>query len=198
MLPLNFNYQHLQLEKTVQLYGDRAGGQGNFEFAGLAELNKEKILLVHGNQQTLEQAQDWRRLHRLICLAHRLKIPIILWNIPIRRTSTTLHHTSLTLGNVIEYTQTQLIKYPLPIITVFDDNYTWNVIQELGWSDGAVVLGQNQDEQTELLKLKQKLLKNISQREDFQMQIIELLQEVSKINIEVLIANRIKGCSNDQ
>ena len=39
--------------KAIQLYGDRAGRRGNFKFAGLAELQSAKVVLLQGDAESL-------------------------------------------------------------------------------------------------------------------------------------------------
>ena len=193
MLPLNFNYQQPPFEKTIQLYGDRTGGQGNFEFAGLAELQKVKLLLVRGNEKSLQQPTDWRRFLRLINLAQRLNKPIVLWNLPIAHIATTQHHASLTLATTIQNVKIQLLKLPLPIIAVFDNVSEVNTAaQEIGCTDGTVILASEPKELTTLSKSQQNKLKIVSEQRDIPTQIIELLQEMSTKSIEDLITKRLE------
>lgn len=194
MSSLNFDYQHPPFEKTIQLYGDRAGGQGNFEFAGLAELKETQSVLLKGNPLSLEQPPDWRRLLRLINLAQRLEKPILFWNLPIAHAATIKHPTSLALGTAIQNTKMQLLKLPQPIITVFDENFEWkDVIQEIGWADGSVIVKPEKEELPALLDLKLQNLKTVNKQVDIPKQILELLQEVSKITSKELIANRLES-----
>lgn len=194
MSSLNFNYNHNHFTKTIQLYGDRAGGEGNFEFAGLAELQNQKILLVHGNIQSLEETHDWRRLNRLIKLAQRLNLPATFWNLPILQSAAKLYNTSLALGTVISDIQTELLRYPNPIISVFDEDYAWkNSLEEYELVDGLVIVVPNKQKPSELSMLKQNHLKIIHKQEDLQMEILTLLQELSKITIEELINCRLES-----
>lgn len=188
----NFRYNHNNFTKTIQLYGDRAGGQGNFEFAGLAELQNQKILLVHGNTESLEETHDWRRLYRLINLAQRLNLPITFWNLSIRQSAIRLYNTSLALSTVIGNIQTEILRFPYPIITVFDESYDWkDIAEECESVDGSVIVLPNNRIPIELSKLKQIHLKFIQIQEDLQMEILTLLQELSKISAEELIHNRL-------
>ena len=190
----NFNYNHNHFTKTIQLYGDRAGGEGNFEFAGLAELHNQKILLVHGNKQSLEETHDWRRLNRLIKLAQRLNLPTTFWNLPILQSAEKLYNTSLALGTVISDIQTELLRFPNPIISVFDEGYVWkNSLEEYESVDGLVIVVPNKQKPSELSKLKQNHLKIIHKQEDLQMEMLTLLQELSKITTEELINCRLES-----
>lgn len=190
----NFNYNHNHFTKTIQLYGDRAGGEGNFEFAGLAELQNQKILLVHGNTQSLEETHDWRRLDRLIKLAQRLNLPATFWNLPIFQSAERLYNTSLALGTVISDIQTELLRFPNPIISVFDETCVWNeTVEEFGVIDGSVIVVPNKQKPSELSKLKKNHLKIIYKQEDLQMEILTLLQELSKITTEELINCRLES-----
>lgn len=189
-----FSYNHNHFTKTIQLYGDRAGGQGNFEFAGLAELQNHKILLIHGNTHSLEETHDWRRLYRLINLAKRLNLPIIFWNLPILQSAIKLYNTSLALNTAISNIQTEILRFPNPIISVIDESYVWkDSIVEFQSVDGSVIVITNKQDTSKLSKLKQNHLKIIYKQEDLQIELLTLLQELSKISSEVLINNRLKG-----
>ncbi len=194
MPSLNFNYQHLLFEKTIQLYGDRTGGQGNFEFAGFAKLHEIKVVLLHGNAQSLEQPSDWRRFLRLTDLAQRLNKPIVLWNLPLIRSATIQHPASLALATAIQNTKLQLLKLTEPIITVFDETYEWSAaIQEIGWMGGYVILKPEKEEFPTLSGLKRQNLKFVGEQTDIPKQILELLHEISQISREELVANRLKS-----
>ena len=197
MLSLNFNLELPPFEKAIQLYGDRAGGQGNFEFAGLANLRESKVVLLKGNAKSLEQPADWRRFFRLTNLAQRLNKPLLLWNLPLIYITTAQHPISLVLGSAIQNTKMQLLKLPQPIITVFDGNYNRSdiIINELGWADGCVVVKPEKEELFPLPNLKKQNLKIICEKSGISKQILRLLQEVSQINSEELIANRIGSFS---
>ena len=194
MSSFNFDYQHPPFEKTIQLYGDRTGGQGNFEFAGFAELKETKSVLLKGNPLSLEQPTDWRRLLRLINLAQRLEKPILFWNLPIAHAATIKHPTSLALGTAIQNTKMQLLKLPQPIITVFDENFEWDVtIRELGWADGFVIVKTKKEDLPVLLDLKLQNLKTVNKQVDIPEQILAVLQDVSKLTSEELIAHRLES-----
>ncbi len=193
MSSLNFNYECPPFKKTIELYGDRAGGQGNFEFAGLADLNEVKVVLLKGNAESLEQPADWRRLFRLITLAQRLNKPLVIWNLPLTHIATTHHPISLALGTTIQNTKIQLLKLSQPIIAVFDDNYNWSniIIKEIDWADGCVIVKREKEELSVFPNLKKQNLNIVNEKSDIPKQILKLLQEVSKINSEELIGNRL-------
>lgn len=193
MQSLNFNYQHKPFDKTIQLYGDRAGGQGNFEFAGLAELQTEKFVLVIGNPQSLEQPADWRRLQRLLRLAKRIHKPMLLWNLLFTRNDSLETPTSLELGTAIKTTKMQLLRLPQPIISVYDeviglDNETYRK----RWGDGTIVAISDEEnvQKEELLKANNLYL--VSKQTDIPKKISELLDEYSKIKVSELVANRLE------
>lgn len=197
MSSLNFDLELPPFENTIQLYGDRAGGQGNFEFAGFANLKESKVVLLKGNTKSLEQPADWRRFFRLTNLAQRLNKPLLLWNLPLICITTAQHSISLVLGSTIQNTKLQLLKLPQPIITVFDGNYNWNDIikKELGWADGCVVVKPEKEELFAFPNLKKQNLKIVCEKSDISKQILKLLQEVSQVNSEELIANRLGAFS---
>ena len=191
------NSLHLSFNKTIQLYGDRAGGQGDFEFAGFAELKEAKIVLLKGNTESLEQPADWRRFLRLINLAQRLQKPVLLWNLPLVHIATVQHATSLALGNAIQNTKLQLLKLPQPIIAFFDSDYEWNdLIAELGWADGCVIVKSEKEKLSALSKLKRQNLKIVREQDDVPQQILGILQELSKIDREELVVTRLESFSH--
>lgn len=190
---LNFDYQHPLFHKTIQLYGDRVGGQGNFEFAGIAELNQTKLILVHGNPQSLVQPADWRRLQRLTSLAERLKKPVVLWNIHIENAATMQHHTSLTLATVIQNTKIQLLKMQQPIVAVYDHLYEWDTeVGKSAWGDGFIIAKQYNEER----QSKQHTIEIVCQKDAISEQVEKLLDELSKKPIEELTTDRIQSLSS--
>ena len=195
MQSLNFNYQHPPFEKTIQLYGDRAGGQGNFDFAGLAELQDIQVVLLKGNSDSLIQPTDWRRFLRLINLAQRLKKPIVLWNLSIVNDTSNKHHTSLALGTAIHNTKLHLLNIPHPIISIFDENYIgMSVIdKELGWMDGKIIVKPDENIFTELNELKQENLRIVDRSSEISNQIVDLIRLLSNINQDILIGNRLES-----
>ena len=196
MSKLNFNFQHPLFKKTIQLYGDRVGGQGNFEFAGLAEVNETKIILLYGNAQSLEHPADWRRFLRLTHLAQRLKKPVVLWNINIKQAATTQHQTSLALATAIQNSKMRLLRLLHPIITVYDDDYEWdNYNEEIGWTDGYVIVEHNEGRLPTALNINQPNIELVSRPNDIPMQIVKLLNEVSKKTEEELLKNRFQSLS---
>lgn len=196
MSKLNFNYQHPLFKNTIQLYGDRVGGQGNFEFAGLAEVNETKIILLYGNAQSLEHPADWRRCLRLTDLAQRLKKPVVLWNLNIIQAATTQHHTSLAVATAIQNSKIRLLRLLQPIITVYDDDYEWNNDNgEIGWTDGCVLVEQDKSKLSTASKVKQQNLEIVSKQIDIPNQIVKLLNEVYKKSEEELLADRFRSLS---
>ncbi len=195
MASLNFDYQHPFFDKTIHLYGDRVGGQGNFEFAGIAELNQTKVILLHGNPQSLLQPTDWRRLQRLINLSERLKKPVVLWNIHIQNAATTQHHTSLTLATVIQNTKIQLLKMQQPIVAVYDHLYQWDT--EIGksvWGDGSIIVKQHKDRQHhEERQSKQHTLEIYCEKDAISEHLVKLLHQLSRKPIEELTTDRLQS-----
>ena len=126
---------------ALKLYGDRAGSKGTFRFAGFAWIQDINVILVQGDVQHLDSAAEWRCLLRLITLAHRLKKPIILWNLPLLHIATKQRQTSLEFAQAIQKTELELLKLPHPIITVFDgvhgSTYT---PPKLIWNDGVILV----------------------------------------------------------
>ena len=194
MQSLNFNYQHPHFDKTIQLYGDRVGGQGNFEFAGLAELNNTKVILLHGNPNSLEQPADWRRFQRLINLAQRLKKPVVLWNIHLENAATTQHHTSLALATVIQNTKIQLVKMHLPILAVYDDAYGWDTESgRLGWVDGCIIVRQDKMRMQNLSNSKEHTLEVVCEQNEISEHLKGQLNELSRKPSEELVMDRLQS-----
>ena len=185
-----------QFSKTIQLYGDRAGGQGNFDFAGLAELQTMKFVLLIGNPHSLEQPADWRRFLRLLHLAKRLHKPVLLWNLPFTQNTSVEIPISLELGTAIKNSKMQLLKLPQPIISVYDEtNNLDDVIQGMRWGDGAIVVKPEKGELLAALNPERQKLKIVCKQADIPVQILELLKEVSMIGSKELVANRLASFS---
>lgn len=190
---LNFNYQLKPFDKTIQLYGDRAGGQGNFDFAGLAEFQTMKFVLLIGNPHSLEQPADWRRFLRLLNLAQRLHKPVLLWNLPLTQNTSIELPTPLELGTAIKTTKMQLLSLQLPIIVVFDGKIVLdNEIVRKSWGDETIiVLSDEEDVQREQI-LEGNDLHIVSKPSDLPKKISDLLDGYSRTNIAELVAKRLE------
>lgn len=193
MIPINTNPNIPPFNKTIQLYGDRSGGQGNFEFAGFAELQHIKVVLVKGNEGSLEHHSDWRRLVRLILLAQRIEKPVLLWNLPLTQKANKQHPILLAMGTAIQNAKIQLLKLQQPIINVFDEKYNYNdALLEEKWGDGMVII---QPEEDHILptKLKRNNLKFVKKKADISEQILNLLNDLSDMTSQELVANRLQS-----
>ena len=172
--------------KAIELYGDRAGSKGTFKFAGLAWLQTEKVILLHGDAQSLAEPAAWRRFHRLATLAHRLKKPLLLWNLSVVCEPAA----SLALARAIQETELQLLKLPHPIVTVFDGTFAGDVA-ELAWGDGAVLMkpAHNQAEGNVALPARQHV-KFAEHADDIPTHISALLCQLTAMPAEELMENR--------
>ena len=172
--------------KAIELYGDRAGSKGTFKFAGLAWLQTEKVILMHGDAQSLAEPAAWRRFHRLATLAHRLKKPLLLWNLSVVREPAA----SLALARAIQDTELQLLKLPHPIVTVFDGTFAGDVA-ELAWGDGAVLMkpAHNQADENVTLPARQHV-KIAEHVDDIPAHISALLCRLTAMPAEELMENR--------
>ncbi len=194
MKPINSNFKIIPpFNKTIQLYGDRSGGQGNFEFAGLAEIQEKKVVLLKGNDESLKNPSDWRRLVRLILLAQRIKKPVLLWNLPLTHMANNQHPIPLVLGAAIQNAKIQLIKLQQPIVKVFDENIEWNdAMQELELGDGVIIVKPEKTNSIPSEKLERKKLKIVSKQTEITNEIINLLQELTTGPIVELVNNRLQ------
>ena len=184
-------YPQSPFTQAIELYGDRAGSKGKFRFAGLAWIQATKVILVQGDTQGLDSPADWRRLLRLVTLAHRLKKPVVLWNLPVVRIATTQQPTSLALARAIQNTELALLKLPQPILTVFDDfRDVTTAHPELGWNDGVVLL---QPPDALLPEFSTQKVKVAHRPEDIAPQISELLQQAAAMPATQLVANRLQA-----
>ncbi len=182
-----------QLDKTIQLSGDRAGGQGNFDFAGLAELQTIKVVLLKGNPQSLEQPADWRRFHRLLDLAERIQKPVLLWNLLLTQNETLENPKSLELGTTIKITKMQLLKLPQPIISVYDETIGLDdAIQGVRWSDGIVVVKPEKEELLAALNSERQKLKIVCEQADIPKMISNLLEDFSRKKVSELVSHRLE------
>lgn len=172
--------------QAIALYGDRAGSKGTFKFAGFAWIHDTKVILVQGDVHNLSSASEWRCLLRLVTLAHRLKKPIVLWNLPVAHIAARQRRTSLAAAQAIQKTELAMLKLPYPIITVFDgtDDIDYTTL-ELGWNDGIVMAGLLETQFSERQKVK------IAQRPtDIASEILELLSQIETIPDTELFKNR--------
>ena len=168
------------------LYGDRAGSKGTFGFAGFAWIQDTKVILVQGDAQSLSSAAEWRCFLRLTTLAHRLKKPIILWNLPVVHIATTQRQTSLDFAQAIQNAELELLKLPHPIITVFDETYNLtHTPPELIWNDGVVLVAPSDIQPSELEKVKV-----VQRPTEIAPAILELLRQAEEISTTELVENR--------
>lgn len=193
MESLNFNYQLEPFDKTIQLYGDRAGGHGNFDFAGLAELQTMKFVLLIGNPHSLEQPTDWRRFLRLLHLAKRLHKPVLLWNLPFTQNTSVEIPTSLELGTAIKTTKLQLLRLPQPIISVYDDLVELdNEIIRFGLGDGTIIVLSDEGKVQREKIMEGNNLHIVSKPSDLPKKIFDLLDEYSRKKVGELVAKRLE------
>ena len=172
--------------QTIKLYGDRAGRKGTFGFAGLAWMQDTKVILVQGDAQSLNSAAEWRCFLRLIALAHRLKKPVVLWNLPVVHIATVQRRTSLACAQAIQNAELELLKLPYPIITVFEEVYdSTYAYPELIWNDGVVLVTPPDAQFSEHEKVK--IARDPT---DIQSAILELLCQAEPIPASELIKNR--------
>ena len=172
--------------QIIKLYGDRTGSKGTFRFAGLAWMQDTKVILVQGDAQSLSTAAEWRCFLRLITLAHRLKKPVVLWNLPVAHIATVQRRTSLECAQAIQNAELELLKLPYPIITVFDEPYdSTYAYPELIWNDGIVLVTPPDAQFSEHEKVK-----IARYPADIESAILELLCQAAPIPASELIKNR--------
>ena len=175
--------------QAIKLYGDRTGSKGTFRFAGLAWMQDTKVILVQGDVQSLNDAAEWRCLLRLITLAHRLKKPVVLWNLPVVHIATVQRRTSLECAQAIQNAELELLKLPCPIITVFDEAYdSTYAYPELIWNDGVVLVTPPDAQFSEHEKMK-----IVRHPTDIESAILELLCQAEPIPASELVKNRQKS-----
>ena len=179
-------YPQPPFTQAIELYGDRAGSKGTFKFAGFAWIQCTKVILVQGDAHSLNSAAEWRCLLRLIALAHRLKKPILLWNLPVTHIAAIQRRTSLACAQTIQKTELELLRLPYPIITIFDeiDNVD-HTAPELIWNDGIVLVASPDAQFSE-----QKKIKIAQHPMDIAPAILELLCQTEAVPATELIKNR--------
>ena len=179
-------YPQPPFTQAIALSGDRAGSKGTFQFAGFAWIDDTKVTLVQGDVHSLKTPPEWRQLLRLINLAHRLKKPIVLWNLPVVHIATKQRKISLANTQAIQNTELALLKLPYPILTVFDETYEGvHSLPEPIWNDGVVLVGSSDIQLSESVKIK--VAQNPSK---IASTILELLCQAETIPTSKLIANR--------
>ena len=179
-------YPQPPFTQAIALSGDRAGSKGAFQFAGLAWIYDTKVTLVQGDGQSLKTPPEWRQLLRLVSLAHRLRRPIVLWNLPVVRIATKQRKISLANTQAIQNAELALLKLPHPIISVFDETYNGTYPPpEPIWNDGVVLVESPNTQLSEYGKVK------IAQHPtEIASAILELLCQAETIPAAELIANR--------
>ena len=179
-------YPQPPFTQAIELYGDRAGSKGTFKFAGFAWIQHTKVILIQGDARSLNSAAEWRCLLRLTALAHRLKKPIVLWDLPITHIAAIQRRTSLAYAEAIQKTELELLRLPHPIITVFDgvDNVD-HAAPELIWNDGSVLVASPNAQFSE-----QKNVKIAQHPTDIAPAILELLCQAEAVPATELIENR--------
>ena len=186
MLTNTLKYPQPPFTQAIQLYGDRSGSKGTFKFAGFAWIQNTKVMLVQGNEQSLNGASEWRCLLRLIALAHRLKKPIVLWNLPVAYIAKIQRKTNLACAQAIQRTELELLKLPYPVITVYDRaNHTDHDPRELIWNDGVVLVALPDAQSSE-----QERVKIAAHPTDIAPAILELLSQAETIPATELVKNR--------
>ena len=179
-------YPQPPFTQAIELYGDRAGSKGTFKFAGFAWIQHTKVILVQGDARSLNSASEWRCLRRLTALAHRLKKPVVLWNLHIAYIAAIQRRASLACAEAIQKTELELLRLPHPIITVFEgaDNID-HPAPGLIWNDGSVLIAAADTQFSERKKIK------IAQHPtDIAPAILELLGQAAAIPATELIKNR--------
>ena len=178
--------------QAIALYGDRAGNKGTFKFAGFAWIQSTKVILVQGDLHNLSNVSEWRCLLRLITLAHRLKKPIVFWNLPVAHIAAIQRRNSLAAAQAIQKTELALLKFPYPIIAVFDENNDIDYTTlELMWNDGIVMpaLVDAQLSERENVRIAQRST-------DIASAILELLYKAGAIPTTELFKNRRETLRN--
>ena len=186
MLSNTAKYPQPPFTQAIELYGDRAGSKGTFKFAGFAWIQRTKAILIQGDAHSLNTAAEWRCLLRLTALAHRLKKPIVLWDLPVTHIAAIQRRTSLACAEAIQKTELELLKLPHPIITVFEGaDSVDHTAPELIWNDGRVLVAAPDAQFSEEKKVK------IAQcPTDIAPAILELLCQAETVPATELIKNR--------
>lgn len=186
MLTHTAKYPQPPFTHAIKLYGDRAGSKGTFKFAGFAWIQQTKVILVQGDVQSLNSVAGWRCFLRLIALAHRLKKPIVLWNLPVVHIATTQRQTSLDFAQAIQNAELELLKLPHPIITVFDETYELtSAPPELIWNDGVILVAPLGIQPSE-----RKKVRIVQLPMEIAPAILELLGQAEAIPTAELVKNR--------
>ncbi|RKU16292.1 hypothetical protein C6503_12760 [Candidatus Poribacteria bacterium] len=179
-------YPQPPFTQAIELYGDRAGSKGTFKFTGFAWIQHTKLILIQGDAHSLNSTAEWRCLRRLTALAHRLKKPIVFWDLPIAHIATIQRKTSLACAETIQKTELELLRLPHPIITVFDGVDTVDhTLPELIWNDGSVLIAASDAQFSE-----RKNIKIAQQLTDIAPAILELLEQAEAVPATELIENR--------
>ena len=178
------------IHRFIELYGDRTEGIGDEIHAGLAWIDNTKFVLIGGGEPVVFQPPSWRRISRLLGLAEQLQRPILLWDLllqaDIAGPSTTLLHRS-----AAQNSRLQLMKLPVPVISVFD---TLPLPSDFASADAAVLLQQETEDSPPTPsddKPPSIPIKVTADPSDLKSSILELLSELSALPPEKLVDQRM-------
>ena len=172
------------IHRFIELYGDRTEGIGEEIHAGLAWIDETKFVLIGGDDTTTPQPRSWRRISRLLDLAHQFNRPLLLWDPPFQTDMT--GPTTLLQRSAAQNSQLQLLKLPVPIIGVFE---MFALEPNFAPIDAAVLVQQTEaDSQPETPPT---LVKVADDPSDLKSDILELLTHLSTLPVESLVDQRL-------
>ena len=186
------NSQYLQstIDRFIELYGDRTGEVGDSIRSGFVWIqNTKMILLADSGTSKTHYPGSWRRLSRLVDLAEQLRRPVLLWNFSLEAAKESQGTLALDVGHVIQNGKQNLLKFPAPIISVFDDTPSGELLEyELAMADGAVVVAPA-DEVYQYLAISPRI-RSACCHSEIVTGILGLLTEISAMPVAELVAGR--------
>ncbi len=178
------------IHRFIELYGDRTEAIGDEIHAGLAWIEKKRLVLIVGGEAATLQPPSWRRVSRLFDLAKQFRRPVLLWDVPFRA-DVTGPATTLLDKQAAQNSHLHLLKIPVPIIGIFDQ---LPLEPNFAPVDAAVLLQQpeaNPRSQTSGGKTSTIVVKVADSPAHLKSDILELLSYLSTLPVKRLVTQRL-------
>ena len=177
------------IDRFIELYGDRTEDIGSSIHGGLAWIQGAKVILLAGGGDPILQPSTSRRLSRLLSLAQHFRRPVLLWDLPFQISN------ALLINSAIQKNRLQLLKLPVPVISVFEKYAPPSLESQLAIVDGAVVVERDQPDGGNLsISMGENLPSVVKIKDcdhDIRSEILKFLNQASAIPIEDLVHRRI-------
>jgi len=184
-------YVPAQIERLIKLHGDRAGQASDSICSGLVWIQNTKMILVKDSGTSKVHCPgSWRQLSRLVNLAEQLRRPVLLWNVCLGAAKENAGSIALEVADVIQNGRRNLLRFPAPIISIFDDTPCAQLLEcELVIADGAVLVDEA-DKVNQYLSISHRI-RSAGCYAEIEAAILGLLTEISAIPVAQMVSERI-------